>query len=63
MFPVLGVCAGDRPGAQVRPKALVSDCKAPARENWKTVPRALAQPPEPRGEEVVLDARGRSDHL
>lgn len=54
---------GDRAGPEVRSKALVSDRQAPEGSYWQAVPRALAQPPQPGGEEDVVD-RGRGpDHL
>lgn len=54
---------GDRAGPEVRSKALVGDRQAPEGSYRQAVPRALAQPPEPGGEEDVVD-RGRGpDHL
>lgn len=54
---------GDRAGAEVRSQALVGHRQAPEGSYRQAVPRALAQPPEPGGEEDVVD-RGRGpDHL
>jgi len=42
---------------------MVGDRQAPPGPHRQAVPRALAQPPEPRGEEVVVDPGGGPHHL
>lgn len=54
---------GDWAGAKVWSQALVGDRQAPERTHWQAVPRALAQPPEPRGEEDIVDWGGGPNHL
>lgn len=54
---------GDRTGPEVRSQTLVSDRQAPEGAYRQAVPRALAQPPEPGGEEDIVDRGGRPDHL
>lgn len=49
---------GDWAGPEVRSKALVGDRQALEGSYRQAVPRTLAQPPEPGGEEDVVD-RGR----
>ena len=54
---------GDRAGSEVRSQALVGDSQAPEGAYRQAVPRALAQPPEPRGEEDFMDRGGGPNHL
>lgn len=57
------LCAGYWSGTQVWPQALVSDRQAPPGADRKAVPWTVAQPPQPGGEEVVVDSGGGSDNL
>ncbi|XP_061694857.1 uncharacterized protein LOC133510666 isoform X2 [Syngnathoides biaculeatus] len=55
--------AGGGVGAQVRQEALVADRQAHAQPQRQTVPRALAQPPQPQSHQESLDPRGGPHHL
>lgn len=54
---------GDRAGPEIRSQALVGDRQAPEGAHRQAVPRALAQPPESRGEEDIVDRGGGPYHL
>lgn len=54
---------GDWAGPEVWSQALVGDRQAPEGAYRQAVPWALAQPPEPRGEEDIVDWGGGPHHL
>ena len=54
---------GHRTGPPVWEQAVGVGCQTAERPPGEAVSRALAQPPEPRREEVILDGRGGPDYL
>ena len=54
---------GHRAGQPVWEQAVGVGCQTAKRPPGEAVSGALAQPPEPRREEVILDGRGGPDHL